>query len=628
MFVNKKRIEMPIPRIENRITDELVNKKARFAGISPIHSKIIANRNIPDYVEPKDVYSPNLSGLDVYKIKDMKKAADRISDAIINKETIGLLCDFDVDGISSAAVLYSAFTDYFNCEPQYIKVLISNRMKAGYGFSANVLDRIYDSGDVPTLLITADQGSKDDERVTSFKKRQSESGLVGDTIVTDHHHIDGKGPKDAYAVVNPQRFDDESKDKTICGCTVALLVMVATRDSLIEKGYLEETSPKLTDLLTYSTAATIADCVSMASPLNRAIVVRGLQDINNGTKAPWRIMRKLFSDEKQPLRTDSIGFGLGPRINACSRTGGDGLVALKFYLAETDMEAERFLSLLDHQNDERKKIEQKLVENAVVHASELYKKGYKSLVIYLEDGHHGIHGIAASRICERFGRPVIIISPKEYEEYDEKVEVKDNKGIIKTKKIKKKNVFTVSGSARSIESVDIHHCMENVSKKHPNLFLGFGGHSMAAGMGLKLENIDALREGIEEEVSKVVGDTELYPVIKVDGELKPSFIIDFDFLDKIIALEPYGNGFEYPIFKITCQINDIKIVGKNKDTGKVKLTFGQYSYDAIWFKYTQSVMYQRIQNGDTCEMAISIGENFFKGKRKISIQVVHANPIM
>ena len=627
MILNKKKIEMPIPLIKSRILNEVTYKKSLFAEIPPLQAKIIANRNIPHFIEPKSIFKPSLDGLDVYKIKDIKKSADRIADGIIKKETIALLCDFDVDGISSAAVLYSSLIKYFKCDPQNIKVMISNRMKSGYGFSQDVLNEVIETTPTPTLLITADQGSKDDERITAFKNIMEDRGIKGAcTIVTDHHHVSGSGPQDAYATVNPQRHDCEFKDKTICGCTVALFVMYAVRDSLIEKGYLQSDAPELTDLLTYSTSATIADCVSMASPFNRAIVIRGLTDMNAGTKAPWRVMRNLFSDPSQPLRTDSIGFGLGPRINACSRTGGDGLVALKFYMSESDFEAERFLSMLDYQNDDRKAIEKKLVDYALMSASDYYIQGSNCLVLYLEDGHHGVHGIVASRICERYGRPVICISPKEYDIELIDVDNDSSSTLKKKKKIEKKTVYTVSGSARSIEGIDIHECMEKASKKHPDLFLGFGGHSMAAGMGLKVENIDLLRNAIEFEVTEMLNGEKPHPVILVDGELKSNFTIDLKFIDEILKLEPYGNGFEYPTFKIQAQIQSIEIKGKNKDTGIMNIIFGNNVYKAVWFKYNQSPMFNKVKNGDICDMAISIREQFWNGRRQISIQVIHANP--
>ena len=642
MIVNKKRIKMPIPEIRIKKTDETLFTKALLAGASKIQAKLIANRKIPSHVKIKDILKPTLKNLDIYQLSGIKKSAERIADAIENNETIGLLCDFDVDGISSAAVLYSSFIDFFKYDSNNIKIYISNRMKAGYGFSNEVLERIYNEITIPTLLITADQGSKDDVRITEYVNEMKERGLTGDVVVTDHHHIKGQGPKDAYTVVNPQKEGDKFEDKTICGCTVALFVMVATRDELLKRKLISEDSRKLSELLTYSTAATISDCVSMASPINRAIVINGLRDMNLGTKAPWRVIKNMPNLKGKPIRTDSIGFGLGPVINACSRTGGNGLVAVKFFLSETEEEAQRYLDMLSLQNEERKKKEKELVANAIVEAADLYNNGKSGLCIYLDNGHHGIHGIAASRICEKFGAPVVIFSPKDYEEYTEEIEVEkkvkkkvDGRMIeevkMVTEKIKKKNVFTITGSARSIESVDIHECLVEIEddylKRGDKIFLGFGGHSMAAGMSLPKENFYKMRDGFERSVDARTKREDIKPVIYVDGEINPSKILDLNFVDELLKLEPYGNGFEFPTFKLNATVTSIEIKGKNKDTAIMQILFGNNIYKAVWFKFDQSVMFNKIKKGDYCEMAVQITDQVWQGRRSVNVQVIHANKI-
>lgn len=638
MIVNKKKITLPIPKMITKETNKNVFKKALLAGATKIQAKIIANREIPSHVEIKDILNPSLKNLDIYKLSGIQKSAQRIADAVENGETIGLLCDFDVDGISSAAVLYSSFVDYFKCDPLKIKLYISNRMKAGYGFSEEVLSRIGNDTPVPSLLITADQGSKDGARVESYNKLMKEKDLVGDVIITDHHHIEGNGPDSAYAVVNPHKTDCEFEDDTICGCTVALFVMVAVREELIKRKLLPEDSPRLNQLLTFSTAATIADCVSMASPINRAIVLNGLRDINLGTKASWRVFKNLEYNQNRPIRTDTIGFGFGPIINACSRTGGNGLVAVKYYLADNEKEAQRYLEMLMLQNEDRKKKEKELVLNSVVDAATQYNSGNSGLCIYLENGHHGIHGIAASRICEKFGAPVVIFSPKDYEEFEEEKEVEKTvtkmvdgrrtkeKKMVK-EKIKKKNVFTITGSARSIDSVDIHDTLVNVENQNSDIFIGFGGHSMAAGMSMDREKFDSFKKLFQKDINSKLPHKEAIPIIHIDGELREGTILDLNFVDELLQLEPYGNGFDYPTFKMKAHITSIEVKGKNKDTAIMKVVFGGREYKATWFKYDQSVMFNQIHKGDFCELAVQVRDNFWKGNRTVSLQVSHANKI-
>lgn len=169
--------------------------------------------------------------------------------------------------------------------------------------------------------------------------------------------------------------------------------------------------------------------------------------------------------------------------------------------------------------------------------------------------------------------------------------------------------------------------MERVAEKYPDMFLGFGGHSMAAGMSLKVENIDLLRSAIDFEVTKMLNGIVPHPVVLVDGEFDSDFIIDLNFFDKLLELEPYGNGFEYPIFKIKAKIESFEIKGSKKDTGIFKIVFGKYLYEAIWFKFDQSPMFKLIKSGDFCEMAISIRDQTFRGKRKLNIHIVHAKKI-
>lgn len=655
--MNKK---LPQSVIKQRFFNEDIYNEAIKAGVTELQAKIIANRKLPKGTNMSSFISPRISDIPNLKLlKDLEKAGERIADAIINEEVIALVCDFDVDGISSAAVMYKAITDLFGYSSLNTKVIISNRMKENYGFSTKVLDRILNLDPIPTLLITADQGSSDARQVDRYLSYMNENGLKGDVIISDHHEIpENGGPKNAYAFVNPQRKDDEFPDKTICGCTVALFLMTSTRAKLIEKGYLKKDSEGMKNLIAYSTAATISDCVSMASGVNRAIVKQGLKEINEGRLAAWRSMRTFLNNDIEPIKADSIGFGLGPRINACSRTGGDGLNAVRFYLSDTDEEAIRYLDYLNVDNTIRKDIEKRLVEEATLTALNLVDKGYLSLVIFNKNGHHGIHGIAASRICERFGRPVIMLSPKETEKTlitKEEAEVLIGKKIIgtplkyydiggadfitcvlgKTKKenhkFYKETITTVSGSARSIDGLgndgkgylSILECLIEVEENN-NIFLGFGGHTMAAGMSLEAKNIRTLRNELEKSVRKRVEPKEIYPKVWTDGYLDKSTIINLDLVDEINALEPYGRQFDYPSFTIEATIAEYNLKGENKDTGILTINYNGFSYKAIWFKMNLHSMFEYIKEGYSYKFVVEIRDNYFKGNRSCQLNILHA----
>ena len=653
------RMSLPKPVIRQRILNKKLYDEAKQSGYTHLQAMIVANREIPEgtnfqgFMKPDFAHIPNL-GL----LADIHKAGERIAEAIANQEVIGLVCDFDVDGISSAAVMYKALVDLFKADPTTIRVFISNRMKEGYGFSFKVLDRILDTDPIPTLLITADQGSADGERVTKYLEEMTKRKIKADVIISDHHEIPKSGgPKDAYAFVNPQRHDSKFPDRTICGCTVALFLMAATRHKLIKNGTIEDDGKGIRELVAFSTAATIADCVSMASETNRAIVTQGLREINAASLPAWKQMRQFVKDEQEVIKAESIAFGLGPRVNACSRTGGDGLNAVKYYLADNDFDAERYLAYLNVDNDIRKEIEKRLVSEATEVAKQLVADGHLSLVIFNKNGHHGIHGIAASRLVERFGRPTIMLSPKETEElvitkehaekllnmkitkFQEFYDLPGNKYISaeKDKKtvIYKLNTITVvSGSARSIDGLgddqkdmlSILECMIDVQDKY-KIFFGFGGHCMAAGMALAYENIALLREGIEEAVREKVRRQDIYPKILTDGELPAGTRIGLPFVDEIGKLEPYGRQFDYPSFTVNAKVISEEVKGVNEDTGIFMLEINGYQYKAVWFKYALSPMFRTFRVQEHYRMVVEIKDQWFQGKRNIQIMIRHGEPI-
>lgn len=670
--------KLPTPIIKKRILNKELYDNAIKAKATILQSIVVANRNIPAGTDIHGFMNPSLDNIpNIGLLQDIRKAGNRIADAVINEETMCLACDFDVDGTSSAAVMYLAMVSIFNVPPSKIQICISNRMTEGYGFNKAVVDRILAKDPIPSLVVTADQGSANGKEVTYFieetKKNMKRRGKqkriqqVGEVIVSDHHEIPKSGgPKDAHAFVNPQRKDDFFPDKTICGCTVAMFVMAATRAALIKKGFLSKDAPNIKPLMAFSTAATISDCVSMASQTNRAIVQQGLKEINAESKPAWKAMKKVsVKNEGQPVLAESIAFGLGPMINACSRTGGDGLNAVRYYLAETDKDAERYLSFLQVDNEMRKDIEKRLVDEAMEKSLQLIEKGHKSLVIPIKNGHHGIHGIAASRIVERFGRPTIILSPKstkkekiEKDEVEKILGIKLNlnnlkdyydipktysfithqvEGKGKDRKIVfyKETIEIVSGSGRSIDGLNEDHkgqlnlleCMIDANEKN-DIFLGFGGHHMAAGMGLPADKILTLRKAIEEAVDERVSEDELYPKIWTDGELPEGYdIIDESFVEEIAQLEPFGRMFDYPAFTIEATVKSFRMVGGNLDTGRFELIHNNNTYTGIWFKFNLNPLSESIQVNQKLRFVIEPKFNYFRGQRTVQFMIKHAEPL-
>ena len=666
--------------IKTRLKNDKLYNSALEAGATELQALIIANRNLPEGTDIHGFMHPSLDKIpNIGKMKDIHKAGSRIADAIITGEDIGLACDFDVDGISSAAVLNKALVDLFGVPNYKVHTFISNRMTEGYGFSDKVVERILDNDPIPSLVITADQGSSNGAQVTKYieatrklstKRGKKRINFVADVIISDHHEISNGGPEDAYAFVNPQRKDDDFPDKTICGCTVAMFLMAATRAALIKKGHLGKDAPSIKPLIAYSTAATISDCVSMASAINRAIVTKGLKEINDEAIPAWKAMKEVCKTKpNEDVRADSIAFGLGPMINACSRTGGDGMNAVRYYLASDYLDARRYLSFLTNDNEERKDIEKRLVVESTDKALMLMSKGYNSLVIALKNGHHGIHGIAASRLVEKFGKPTIILSPKETTKVEitkteaerltgQKIDLSNLKdfydipksfeyvGYEKTgegKKVKttfiKHEITIMSGSGRSVDGLNDDHkgqlnllqCMIEANEMEPDnpIFIGFGGHHMAAGMAIPTNQIIPLRNKIEKSVNKYVKSEELYPRIWSDGELPLSTKIDDAFVEEIAKLEPYGRQFDYPAFTIQATIKSMtdEPIGKNKDTGKLVLIYNNVEYDGIWFKIILNPIHKELEVNKIYKFVVEPKFNYFRGERKVQFMIKHADYI-
>lgn len=555
--IGDKEIEIPIPDLRMRKRSSAVFEKMMERGESFLVSVLSANR-ISDVSQSayKALHMPSMRTLDMWKLKDIEKAVERLILAQKRGERVGLVTDFDVDGISSDVVMYRALTEHLGFEKDQVVNYVNNRMQYGYGFNDKVLDRVMATEDTPTLLITADQGSNDNERVILFKEKMKARGIeYADVIVTDHHHINvGESCSDAAAFINPQRHDCEFEDKTICGCMVALLFMAAAHRTFVERSIVPSDTPSVQHLLTYASLATVADCVSLASEYNRFIVKKGLNDINQGVIPAWQVLMENRYKSNSAITSRDLAFLLGPAINADSRTGGDGSDALNFLMATDLDEARGAYAALTKRNNRRKDIELSMVEVALEDASEqYYKRGYRGISIYLPKGSHGIHGIVASRVKEKFQCPTIVFSPVDLNEKDHA-----------------KRELTASG--RSIEGIDIHVIMTKVKEEMP---IQFGGHPMALGVKKLTKDLfpefqEKFNKYVLESGDEIVGCSEaaknfFYPFVEVDHLIQENelhWLRDVNTLGEISKLEPYGQRFELPIFAINGVFIGSKRFGK------------------------------------------------------------------
>jgi single-stranded-DNA-specific exonuclease len=605
-------VELPETRIHMRKRNEKRFELMHNAGYSELVSILTANR--AGGISTQALFKPSLSGLDVTRLKDVDKSSERIGRAVANNETIALCVDFDVDGISSGVVMHQALTKYIGVPEDKVKIYVNNRLGIGYGFNTDALSAILkdDVKNPPTLLITADQGSNDNATVKEYHAFMTSKGIEGaDVIVTDHHHIDEKTQaSDAYAFVNPQRPDCEFEDKTICGCVVALFVMVAARKYMVDKGIVPKSTPRLTPLLTYASMATVADCVSLKSNYNRCIIKSGLRDLNLGSLPAWEVIKKA---SKGKVTTDVVGFTVAPRFNADSRTGGDGMTAVRFFLAKTFDEAQMYWDMLGVRNDTRKDEERKMLEDAMIEASRQYYEDEKrGLVIYLPKGNHGVHGIVASRIKDQFNTPTIIFSPVDLDE----------------KECPNKRLTC---SARSVEPLDILESAERI--KHEDDF-GFtcGGHPAALGGKLLKKHLKKFSVKFDEYVKEQAKDRGLVdnffnPYVEIDHLIQGnelSWLRDDSVITEIDKLVPYGQKFPAPVFGVNGKIDWLKERGDMNQHLSIRFVDSRGSaHYAIMFNYTRNSAYGKLRIGQDYTFAVSLSFDDFRGEGvSILIQAV------
>ncbi|MFG1488130.1 single-stranded-DNA-specific exonuclease RecJ [Oceanospirillum sp. HFRX-1_2] len=584
----------PIFQMRSLNTD--VMKQAEHLGLHPLLARVLAGRIKSEDCYLEGIIRPGLKyipkpGL----LKDCQKAAARIVQAIIGGERIGVLTDYDVDGITSHVVIYRALTELFGVQPDRIHSLIGHRINDGYGVSAGLISRILDQTPLPDVIITADCGSSDEARLELLKQ----AGI--DVIVTDHHALPEEGaPVSAYAVVNPTQHDCAYPDATIAGCMVSWLVMAQVREELIRQQYLPETTPKLGFLLSYVALGTVADCVSLGeSAVNRAVVHTGLSMINRFDLPCWRAIRKLLRKENEFFDAGTLGFQLGPRINARGRLD-DPYAALHYMMASTDHQAEHYLAILDQDNEDRKAIEQEMVQEAFRLIQPQLEKKYQGLSVFLENGHAGVQGIVASRITQKTGKPCVVMCPALNPEH-------------------------LSGSARSVDGIHIRDILQQVHDSDQGLLVKFGGHRGAAGLTLNKVSLDGFVKSFNKAVSESLNGQLLQPVVKIDTKLQVEDINEESWAI-LQNLQPFGREFEQPCFSGFFLVEQLRVVGADQSHLQILLSNPErtLAVKGIWFKALAGDQRVDFTEGDTVEAAFQLDLNEFRGKRSIQLLIEYA----
>ncbi len=533
-------------------------------GIPPIVATILLKRGIENFDE---FLSPSTDKFrNPFLMKDMDKAVARIIRAIEAKETVSVYGDYDVDGISSTAIL----TSFLRSRGVTVSYYIPDRHKEGYGINKSAIDTIVANGS--KLMITVDCGITAVEETIYAK----ENGL--DMIITDHHECKDTLP-DAVAVLNPKRQDCDYPFKHLAGVGVVfkLLEALAQEIKLHKQALYEE-------CLDIVALGTVADVMPLIGE-NRIIVHNGLENLSySRNKGLCALMRQSSTDPSR-LSTGTIGFSLAPRINAAGRVGNP-LDAVSLLLAEDDKTANTYAEILDAANRSRQADEQHIFDDAMaLLASDDTYKTDKILVLAAEGWHQGIIGIVASRITERFHKPCILIS----------LDGESGKG-----------------SGRSIKNFNLFAALSSCG----DLLTRFGGHELAAGLTLPTANLQDFRKAINSYAEEVLKPEDSIPELVVDAEL-PLEYINLHTVDKLSVMAPYGMGNPSPVF--VCRnltITGIRLLSEGKHI-RLLLTDGQHMISAIGF--SMGTLAETLKTRQKIDIAFTLDSNLYRGERQVQV---------
>ena len=508
--------------------------------ISQLLCKLMVNRDIIDeniinsYINPvyKYLHSPKT-------MKDVVIAVDIIKRKIQENKKIRIIGDYDVDGIISVFILYTALK---KCGAN-VDYEIPDRIKDGYGINENIVKVAYDEG-VDTI-ITCDNG------ISAIDQIQYAKDLGLTVIVTDHHDVpfieeDGVRTflsSQADAIINPKQIECEYKFKSICGAGVAFKLMEALYEEI---GMDKEECYKLIEFVAIATVCDVVDLIDE----NRIFVKNGLEMLNNSKNIGINALKKACGLEDKEITAYHLGFGIGPCLNASGRLDS-AKKGLELLLMEDDEEAKNLAQEIVDLNDARKHMTKEGVDRAINIIDSTDINNDKILVVYIPDIHESLAGIVAGRVKEQYNKPTIILT-------------KSEEG--------------VKGSARSIEEYNMFEgllaCKELLDK--------FGGHPMAAGLSLQEDKVDELRIALNNKCE--LTDEDLTRKIMIDSSL-PLEYLNLHLIEELNVLEPFGKGNSKPVFGVRdAKITKAMLLGKDKNVLKLKLlTNNNITIDAMIF---------------------------------------------
>ena len=536
-------------------------------GLSLLCSDYLISKGINDidsaerFLRPKEshLYSP-------MSFSDITAATERISAALINNEQICIYGDYDCDGICASVIIYK----YLKTKNANVDVYLPDRFSDGYGLNINAVNQIHEKG--CTLIITVDNG------ITAYNEIEYASSLGIDVILTDHHEPPLKIPK-AFAVIDPKNQEELYPFDDICGSTVAFKMALAMG---IDDDMLKH------ELLCFAAIATVADLVPLIDE-NRTIVSLGLKYLKEGLNLGLnRLIKVSGLEQTQDIAASDIAFKIAPRINACGRLLS-AKISFELFTTQDDNRAGSLAEQLNEINEERKAIEESLIESAEKYLSDnklLAKQ--KVLFIPLKNAHEGVIGIAAGKICEEYNRPVIVGSVKE--------------GMI-------------TASCRSIPGFNIYTALCAAG----DLFVKFGGHSQAAGFTIKAENFNELISLVNQQAEYMNVDNLLIKHSYYDVEAVPAYVTKTS-VSQMEAFAPYGLKNPKPVFKFdNVSIRSIAYMGASGNHVRCTITTPAATFSAVGF--SMAAMFRDVDPSLKYDVLFTPSINAFRGANYLQLEI-------
>lgn len=556
---------------------------ARELKIPRVVAQILANRGISSVVEAQQFLTGDLQHMHhPLEMHGMSIAVERILQALHRKERVVIYGDYDVDGVTSTSVLMRIFTQI----GLQVSYYLPDRMTEGYGPNCEAFAKLKAEG--TELIVTVDCG------VSALKEVEYAKELEMDVIVTDHHEPPEVLPP-ALTIINPKLADCSYPFKNLCGAGVAYKLGQAVLAALNPQAQWWTLAYEVLDLVCLGT---VADIVPLQGE-NRIIVKEGLRILGKSDKPGIRALVEVCGLTDKEITSGHVGFMLAPRINAAGRMG-NAQMGVELLITDHEERAMVIAQDMNRENELRQAVEAEIVAEVLQIIEQQYDLEKYPVIVLAGHWHHGVIGIVASRIVERFYRPTILLSLEEEQ---------------------------AKGSCRSIVGLDIFEALKSCE----DLLIKYGGHKQAAGLSLPIENIEIFRERVNAYAIAHLTEADYIPRVELDGEIDFQDI-NMNLIDELDKLAPFGYRNPQPVLACRqAEVMDCRSIGKEGNHLKLKVKGGQAKWDAVGFKMGH--LLETLNNCANLDLAVTLEKNHWNGRvnlqfnlRDLKLSNIQDNP--